>query len=269
MRKRKLLLTFIIIIVLVISTATIGYSASDVNLDTDNINKGVLGVSLSDTSGKAFKLMVEKDAAKMFYDIDPDGTEQTFPLQLGNGSYKITVLINKIGTQYTVVMSKIIEVEIDDQNSVYLNSIKLINFNNDTKVVQKSKEITKNLTTDKQKIDAVYQYVIKQYSYDYNKKNLASTYVPSLNSIYEAKKGICYDYASTVAAMLRSVGIPTKLVMGSSANVTTYHAWNEVYDRDTQKWNVLDATKGSIYIKAGQKVMTYEAADKYQAKYYY
>lgn len=269
MRITKLLVALTTIIITIIATATLAYGASTAEFDIQNINKGTFGVKISDTSGKAFKVIVEKDLTRLDYNIDPNGTEQIYPLQLGNGSYKISVLINKSGTQYSTVSSKTIEVKLDNQNTVYLNSIKLINFNKDTEVVKKAKELTKDLTTNQEKINAIYKYVINLYSYDYNKKNLASTYVPNLSEIYKNKKGICYDYAATIAAMLRSIDIPTKLVMGSSAYVSVYHAWNEVYDENTKKWNVLDATKGSVYSKAGKTVTTFEKADKYTSKYYY
>ena len=40
--------------------------------------------------------------------------------------------------------------------------------------------------------------------------------------------GICFDYASLAAAMLRSLGIPCKLITGYVGE-STYHAWNSFY----------------------------------------
>lgn len=269
MKRVKFLMALTIIIIMAAATAAVGYAGSDINLDIRNVSKGVFSVSTSDESGKAYKVMVEKDSDRLVYNLEPNGTEQVYPLQLGDGNYRISILVNKTGNQYAVAATKNIKVKLDNQNIVYLNSIKLVNFNDDMEVVKKAKEITKNLKTDNEKIDAIYQYVINQYTYDYNKKNLPVTYVPDLNRVFESKKGICYDYSSTVAAMLRSIGIPTKLVMGSSDYVNEYHAWNEVYDRDANVWRVIDSTKGSVYAKAGKAVSIYESADKYQVKYYY
>ncbi|MFC0215350.1 transglutaminase-like domain-containing protein [Paenibacillus chartarius] len=39
-------------------------------------------------------------------------------------------------------------------------------------------------------------------------------FVPNLDQVFDDSKGICYDYAATFAAMARSAGIPTRLVMG-------------------------------------------------------
>lgn len=41
--------------------------------------------------------------------------------------------------------------------------------------------------------------------------------------------GICFDYASLGAAMLRSVGIPARIVTGYVSPNDFYHAWIMVY----------------------------------------
>lgn len=54
--------------------------------------------------------------------------------------------------------------------------------------------------------------MVDNVSYDndktYNLKQ-ATGYVPNPDKTLTSKKGICFDYASLGAAMLRSVGIPT------------------------------------------------------------
>ena len=95
---------------------------------------------------------------------------------------------------------------------------------------KKAASITKNCKNDLAKVKKVYNYVIKNYKYD---KKLAKTvkpgYVPNLNKIYKKKKGICFDYAAVMTAMLRSQGVPTKLIVGYTGNA--YHAWINVYSR--------------------------------------
>ena len=66
-------------------------------------------------------------------------------------------------------------------------------------------------------------------------------------------KGICFDYAALTAAMLRSQGIPTKMVFGNVSPDDLYHAWNMFYTEETGwvtakyevkggEWNRLDLT---------------------------
>ena len=43
----------------------------------------------------------------------------------------------------------------------------------------------------------------------------------------------CFDYASLAAALLRSQGIPCKVVFGYVAPDDLYHAWNMFYTKET------------------------------------
>ena len=71
--------------------------------------------------------------------------------------------------------------------------------------------------------------------------------------VLQDRKGICFDYASLAAAMLRSQGIPTKLVFGYVAPDDLYHAWNMFYTEEkgwvtvkfevsANRWNRMDLT---------------------------
>ena len=59
---------------------------------------------------------------------------------------------------------------------------------------------------------------------------LTSTgYMPDPDETLAEGKGVCFDYASLGAAMLRSLGIPTKVVTGYVSPGDLYHAWIMVY----------------------------------------
>ena len=98
--------------------------------------------------------------------------------------------------------------------------------------------------------------MITQISYDYDKaSSVKSGYLPDVDKILKAKKGICFDYSSLMAAMLRAQNIPAKLVVGSAGAYAQNHAWNEVYLSKTgwitlkiqntaTGWKLLDPTFG-------------------------
>ena len=50
-----------------------------------------------------------------------------------------------------------------------------------------------------------------------------SVYLPVLDEVLKAKKGISFDYAALMTGMLHSQGVPCKLVIGYAG--TAYHAW--------------------------------------------
>ena len=63
---------------------------------------------------------------------------------------------------------------------------------------------------------------------------------------------------SLFAAMLRSVGVPTKLIKGESSNVEGYHAWNEVYING--KWRIVDTSYDSQLKAGGYSISKYKSS---------
>ena len=186
------------------------------------------------------------------------------PLQLGNGNYQVLVFENITGTRYRQVKSKNIKAEIKNPLDVYLAAIQTVNWDPDMKVIKKAAELTKGLKTDKEKIVAIYNFIVDYFSYDYDKlNNVETTYVPDIEEIYKIKKGICYDYSAVFAAMLRSQGIPAKLIKGYTDLVKGYHAWNEVYLAEEDRWILIDSTYDSIMKKAKKKFTMEKDIKKY------
>ncbi|MDL2217974.1 transglutaminase-like domain-containing protein [Christensenellaceae bacterium OttesenSCG-928-M15] len=133
------------------------------------------------------------------------------------------------------------------QNDRYLGAGKEIAFNKGDAVSTKAAELTAGKKTTEEKAMAVYSYIVTNFSYDwdlYNKvvSKQVTRYTPNPNSILPSRKGICYDIASLYAAMMRSVGVPTKMVKGNATVVGGYHAWNSVYDDATGRWISMDLT---------------------------
>ncbi|MDL2235768.1 transglutaminase-like domain-containing protein [Christensenellaceae bacterium OttesenSCG-928-L17] len=141
-----------------------------------------------------------------------------------------------------------------NKNSRYLGAGKEISFKQGDAVSLKAEELTSGKKTTEEKAMAIYSYIVKNFSYDYNLYNKIVTkkvtrYTPNPNKILPSKVGICYDIASLYAAMCRSVGIPTKMIKGNAKIVGGYHAWNAVYDDATGKWISMDLTVDMCYKK--------------------
>ncbi|HYE12652.1 MAG TPA: transglutaminase-like domain-containing protein, partial [Patescibacteria group bacterium] len=122
----------------------------------------------------------------------------------------------------------------------------------DKPIVEKAAEITENLTGDREKAKAIYNWVSKNIDYDYEKynKHLNNDYDNEYGALLalNTKKGVCYDYAALVAALGRASGMQTKVVKGTGkVNGTSgYHAWNEIYIANESKWIKLDATFAAV-----------------------
>ena len=80
-----------------------------------------------------------------------------------------------------------------------------------------------------------------------------------------ASAGAGFDYAAVMTAMLRSQGVPTKLIVGYTGNA--YHAWINVYSKkkgriskmiyfNGKKWKLMDPTFASTS-KSSKSIMKY------------
>jgi len=215
------------------------------------VDQGMIGARYE--TANRLKLMVEAAGSKYTYDLNAQGKEEFFPLQAGDGTYTITLLENTTENKYRIVNKETVNVELNNPNAAFLNATQNVKWDATMGAIKKAKELTGKAKTDEEKVKAIYQYVIKNVQYDNDlMKNVKPGYLPDIERTFKTQKGICYDYAALFAAMLRSEGIPTKLVMGKTVNVKEYHAWNEVYLNG--KWLIVDTTVDAGLLKANKTV---------------
>lgn len=212
------------------------------------------------------------------YNLTPQKWE-VFPLSDGNGSYKITVYENVSGNKYASVLSLSCDVTLTDEFAPYLRPNQYVDYGAAPNTVAKGAALCKDLSEPLEKVAAVYDYVVTNLSYD---KQLAATvksgYLPVLDSVLEKQTGICFDYAALMTGMLRSQGVPCKLVVGYAG--TAYHAWISVWSEDEgwidgaiwfdgNVWHRMDPTFASSG-KQSKTIMSYIGDGKnYTAKYFY
>lgn len=248
-------------------------------IDYSNVAKGYVMVKYKEKTKKTVKAQVEGPTKNTYTYTIRDGQYEVLPLTEGNGTYKVTVYLNVTGNSYAVIMSETMDVTLDDQFEPYIRPNQYVNYKASTKAVKKAASVTKGCKTDLAKVKKVYQHVIKTYKYDKKKaKTVKTGYLPNLDKIYKSKKGICFDYAAIMTAMLRSQGVPTKLVIGYSGNA--YHAWINVYSKkkgwiagaiyfNGKKWKLMDPTYAST-AKSSKAIMKYIGNGRnYKAKYSY
>jgi len=241
-------LTIIIASIIIVANSICVFAQEEA---VENLGDGIISVRYEKESGKAIKIMVEKSGIRFFYDLDDDN-ESLLPLQSGDGIYRICILEQERDNQYRVLLSKSLEYIAIHKNECFTNPIDIIYWEEGEAIYKKAIELTDGKKTDHEKITAIYNFTINSFDYDYDKiKNIDVNYLPSPNHMMSSKKGICYDYASAFAAMLRINGIPTRLVKGHIKGVDAYHAWNEVYDSSSQRWITVDTSFDAYYIDKG------------------
>ena len=162
------------------------------------------------------------------------GEWTTFPLSEGSGRYGVSVYENAGGSRYATVVGISFDVSLIDEFAPFLIPNTYVDYQNAANTIQTSEELAGQLTDALAKVDAIYSYMIQNVSYDYvQAATVKSGYIPDLDRVLKRKRGICFDYASLMTAMLRLRGVPCKLVFGYVGQA--YHAWIRVWS-DEEGW---------------------------------
>lgn len=242
------------------TAAAFGQDAGSV-VDKSQLDSGIVTINYTPQKEVPVKIMIKKDDTKYTYDFKQ---VNTFPLQLGNGEYEISVLENLFENKYKVTARETVTLELADSKQVFLQSIQLICWNDGMDSIKKARELAAKAANDEEKVAAIYDYIVSSITYDYDKvSSIGPDYVPSIEAVMDDSMGICYDYSSLFAAMLRSLGIPAKLIMGYKNDIRQYHAWNQVYLKDSSQWVTIDTCYDSIMKQANAKVSMVKDSSQY------
>ncbi|HWP79203.1 MAG TPA: transglutaminase-like domain-containing protein [Candidatus Acidoferrum sp.] len=262
------------------ASGTVVHQGGGAVIDASNTADGYVMIKYTLGGTPKLKVLVTGPSGVQYtYNLSVSGNYETFPLSDGNGSYKVGVYKNVTGTKYSALLSRQMTVALADEFAPFLRPNQYVNYTQDSKTLAKAKELTEGKTELLDKVDAVYTYIINNFSYDKEKaKTVQSGYLPDLDAVLEAGKGICFDYSAVMTAMLRSQGIPTKLVVGYAGKA--YHSWINVYSKDTgwvegiiyfdgSTWKLMDPTFASSG-KSSEAIMDYIGnGSNYTAKYLY
>lgn len=226
---------------------------NDGAIDTSHVNAGV--VMAHAKSGNRLKFVVRCGEMSYNYDLPNDDTPITCPINMGDGSYTFLVMRNTEGDNYMPTTSATADVTLDTEFVPFAQPNLFCNYTEKSACVAKAREIVADAENQGDAVRAVCNYVVENVTYDIEKaKKLSGTsgYVPNPDETLKTGKGICFDYASLGAAMLRSVGIPTKVITGYVSPEDLYHAWIMVYidgswrcaqfSIDPESWSRVDLT---------------------------
>lgn len=260
------------------ASGTLVKKVNDAVIDYSNTADGYVMAKFTGTTDKRLKVQVKGPNTTYTYNIEK-GEWNVFPLSDGDGSYKITVFKNVSGTKYSSVVSVTCEVSLEDEFAPFIRPNQYVNYTPESAVVKKAAELTEDAAEPLEKVKVVYDYVVKNLTYDKKKAaTVKSGYLPVLDKVLEEKTGICFDYAALMTAMLRSQDVPCKLVVGYAGKA--YHAWISVWTEesgwidgavffDGSAWHRMDPTFASSG-KQSKSIMKYIGdGSNYTAKYLY
>ena len=186
---------------------------------------------------------------------------------MGSGEYTISLLGSNDGRRFRLLSEETINVTLEE-NVVFLSTSQTVSWNTESEAAILARELTKDAKSDREKFEAIHNYVINNISYDYAKvTSLPKGYIPNADLTLADGNGICYDFAALTASMLRSVDVPAKLVKGYSSYTSVYHAWNEVLIDG--EWIVVDASTDSIFVAHNVSVIVEKDTSDYLASKVY
>ncbi len=256
------------------ASGTVVYGNDKVTIDASHTSEGYIMVNYHGSSAKV-KLQITLPNS-LTYTYTLHSGYETFPLTGGDGSYKLGIYENISGDQYATAYSVDLSLQISNSMGPYLYPNQYVNYSNASNTIQKSSSLSAGANTDLELVEAVYNYITSNFSYDYDlAANVKSGYLPDVDSVYAKKKGICFDYAAVMATMLRVQQIPTRMEIGYVGDV--YHAWISVYISDVgwingiiqfhgDSWTMMDPTMASTSSSPKNYIPN---QDRYTRKYIY
>ena len=201
-------------------------------VDISHTDQGYVMARYTGTAARANIQITGPDNINYRYFLTPSESYTPLPLTGGSGAYQIDGLENIAGSQYAVLFRETTEVVLENELLPFLYPNQYVYFNADSDAVAVAAECVAGAASDLDAVADIYHYVIGHVTYDTEKaENVERGYLPDVDETLRTGKGICFDYASLTAAMLRSQGIPARLEIGYAGSV--YHAWISVYTEET------------------------------------
>ncbi|MBE6036619.1 MAG: transglutaminase domain-containing protein [Clostridiales bacterium] len=247
-------------------------------IDYSNTKDGYVMVQYTGSTASKLKAQVKGPTTTYTYTLTA-GKWAVLPLSDGNGSYQVSVYENITGTKYASVVSAGFSAAMTDEFAPFLRPNQYVDYAAAPNSMAKAAQLTAGITDSLHKVEKVYDFVVQNITYD---KALAarvtSGYLPVLDSVLTKKTGICFDYAALMTGMLRSQGVPCKLVVGYAGSA--YHAWISVWTDengwvdgviyfDGSAWKRMDPTFASSGNQS-ESIMNYIGdGANYAAKYFY
>ncbi|MBQ8326672.1 MAG: transglutaminase domain-containing protein [Lachnospiraceae bacterium] len=252
-------------------------SSSVACVDISHASEGYVTAKYTGEAAKVKFRIITPGQTTYTYNLTPGNDYETFPL-LDSGDYTFAVFENVQGNEYFQVLSETVSIDITNEFGPFLYPNQYVWFTPDSACVEKAKDLTANSTSELETVAIIFEFVVNHITYDYNlADSVTSGYLPDPDTALATGSGICLDYSSLMAAMLRSQSIPTRLEVGYAG--TAYHAWISTYITDIgwvcgiihfdgTSWSIMDPTFAAN--NSADAVKEYIGdGDNYSVKYIY
>lgn len=192
-------------------------------LDVSFLSEGYFLAAVQKPSSHRLKLRVVKDGETLTYDLNSNGDYEVFPLQLGNGNYEVSLYENVSGKKYSQEgrISLSVRTRLPGVSFLYPNQY--VNYTQFSEAVAKAGELCAG-KGPKEAYAIICDFMKNNFVYDYIKAvTVQAGQLPDIDNSYAKRMGVCQDLSAITVCMLRTQGIPSRLIIGYADN--QYHAW--------------------------------------------
>ena len=192
-------------------------------LDVNNTAEGYFLASINKQSKRRMKLRVVKGKETLTYDLNGNAEFEVFPLQLGSGKYEISLYENVSGKKYSQAGKVTLNVKLSSEDAAFFYPNQYVNYTVMSAAVAKAEELCAG-KSDQEAYKAVCDFMQSSFVYDFVKAlTIKAGMLPDIDGAYTKRMGVCQDLSAIMCCMLRTQGIPARLMIGYADK--NYHAW--------------------------------------------
>ncbi len=194
-------------------------------IDMSHTSDGYFMAGVSKKNKKRLKLRVVKGGQTLTYDLVGDTSFEVFPLQLGSGKYEVSLYENVSGKKYAQEGKITLNVRLDREDAAFLVPSQYLPYSKSSAAVKDADKEMAGMS-EKEAYEWVCDFMKTRFLYDFIKATkVKAGELPDIDGCYKTKMGVCQDLSAIMVCMLRTQGIPAKLMIGYADK--QYHAWVE------------------------------------------
>ena len=192
-------------------------------IDMSHTSDGYFMAGVSKKNKKRLKLRVVKGGQTLTYDLVGDTSFEVFPLQLGSGKYEVSLYENVSGKKYAQAGQLALQVSLNSEDAAFYYPNQYVSYTKLSESVKQAEALAAGLG-DLEKFSVMCDYITKNFLYDYVKAvTIKAGQLPDIDGSWNKKMGVCQDLSAILCSMLRTQGLPARLIIGYADK--QYHAW--------------------------------------------
>ncbi len=192
--------------------------------DLSNAKEGYFLAAITSPTNHKMKMRVQKDDITLTYDLNTKAEYEVFPLQLGSGHYDILLYENVSGKKYSQAGYLGLDVQLDREDIAFYYPNQYVDYDLLSAAVAKADELCAGKTDPLDIYQTLCDFMKNSFVYDYIKAvTVQAGALPDIDGSYDKKMGVCQDLSAILCCMLRTQGLPARLIIGYADK--QYHAW--------------------------------------------